>query len=230
MYRNLRLVKKSAVHIPYNGVWLRQLEVGNDFAKFLLTVEYEGPESVSFRADIRFRGETVARVEHGTYFGELSDIFVIPNVRLWDLDTPDLYEAHVFLLDESGNEVDNVVIPFGVRTIRFTPEEGLILNGRRQKINGVCKHHDMGSLGAAVSEAALRRQLRILREMGVNAIRTSHNPPSPELLNLCDEMGFLVMDEFFDEWYIPKIANGYAQYFREHAAKADAASMYEVIS
>ncbi len=217
IYRNVYLVKKSAIHIPYNGVWLRQLEVAEDSAKFLLTVDYEGPESVSFRADIRYRGETVVRVEHGTYLGELSDIFVIPDVKLWDLDTPNLYEAHVTLLDESGEAVDNVVVPFGARTIQFTPDKGFLLNGRQQKLNGVCNHHDLGSLGAAVNEAALRRQLRLMREMGVNAIRTSHNPPAPELLNLCDELGFVVMDEFFDEWYMPKIKNGYAKDYRAHA-------------
>ena len=219
IYRNVYLVKKSAIHIPYNGVWLRQLEVGHDFAKFLLAVEYEGPESVSFRADIRFRGETVVQVAHGTYLGELSDIFVIPDVKLWDLESPNLYEAHVSLLDEGGHVVDSVVIPFGARTIRFTPEDGFILNGRQQKLNGVCNHHDLGSLGAAVNVAALRRQLRIMREMGVNAIRTSHNPPAPELLDLCDELGFVVMDEFFDEWHMPKIKNGYAKDFRTHAAE-----------
>ncbi|MBQ8640942.1 MAG: DUF4982 domain-containing protein [Clostridia bacterium] len=220
IYRNVYLVKKSPVHIAYNGVWLRQLEITEGAAKFLLMLDYTGPETVSFRADILSpAGETVVRAEHGTYLGELSDIFMIPDVQLWDLETPNLYTANISLLDEDGTAVDTVSVRFGARKIQFTPEGGFFLNGRQQKLNGVCNHHDLGSLGAAVNTAALRRQLRLMREMGVNAIRTSHNPPSPELLNLCDELGFVVMDEFFDEWYIPKVTSGYAKYYREHAAQ-----------
>ena len=176
-------------------------------------MDYAGPETVSFRAEILDPdGNVVLQAQHGTYLGELSDILVIPDVKLWDLDTPNLYTANVFLLDEEGNVCDNVSVKFGARKIAFTPEGGFFLNGRQQKMNGVCNHHDLGSLGAAVNEAALRRQLRLMREMGVNAIRTSHNPPSPELLDLCDELGFVVMDEFFDEWYIPKVTSGYASF------------------
>lgn len=220
IYRNVYLVKKNPVHIDYNGVWLRQLEIAEGYAKFLLSVDYVGPETVSFKADILSpAGEVVLQAEHGTYLGELSDILVIPDVQLWDLDTPNLYTANISLMDEAGTVCDTVSVKFGARKIAFTPEGGFFLNGRPQKMNGVCNHHDLGSLGAAVNVAALRRQLRLMREMGVNAIRTSHNPPSPELLDLCDELGFLVMDEFFDEWYIPKVTSGYAKYYREHAAQ-----------
>lgn len=219
IYRNVYLVQKSPIHIDYNGVWLRQLEIAEGSATFLLQLDYTGPETVMFRADIVDpSGATVAQVQHGTYLGELSDIFRIPNVQLWDIDTPNLYTAKIELLDEAGNVQDNVSVKFGARKIKFTPDGGFFLNDRQQKMNGVCNHHDLGSLGAAVNVAALRRQLRLMKEMGVNAIRTSHNPPSPELLELCDELGFLVMDEFFDEWYIPKVTSGYAKYYREHAA------------
>ncbi|MBQ8402300.1 MAG: beta-galactosidase, partial [Clostridia bacterium] len=196
IYRNVYLVKKAPVHIVYNGVWLRQLEIAEGKASFLLTLDYAGPETVSFRADILSpAGETVVTAEHGTYLGELSDIFVIPDVQLWDLDSPNLYTANISLLDEAGAVQDTVSVKFGARKIKFTPDGGFYLNDRQQKMNGVCNHHDLGSLGAAVNVAALRRQLRLMREMGVNAIRTSHNPPSPELLDLCDELGFVVMDE-----------------------------------
>lgn len=219
IYRNVYLVRKSPIHIDYNGVWLRQLEIAEGCAKFLLQLDYTGPETVSFQADIVApNGEIVTKVQHGTYLGDLSDIFVIPSVQLWDIDTPHLYTAHIRLLDENGDVQDTVSVRFGARKIKFTPDGGFFLNDRQQKMNGVCNHHDLGSLGAAVNVAALRRQLRLMREMGVNAIRTSHNPPSPELLDLCDELGFLVMDEFFDEWYIPKVKSGYAKYYREHAA------------
>ncbi|MGN1410443.1 MAG: glycoside hydrolase family 2 TIM barrel-domain containing protein [Eubacteriales bacterium] len=218
IYRNVYLVKKAAEHINYNGVWLRQLEVACGRATFELSVDYTGPETLKFNAVILDpNGEKAAEVSHGTYFGELSDLFTIENVKLWDVDSPELYTAEITLTDADGNALDNTSVKFGVRTIEFTVEHGFFLNGRHLKLNGVCNHHDLGSLGAAVNVAALRRQLRLMREMGVNSIRTSHNPPSPELLNLCDELGFVVMDEFFDEWYIPKVSNGYAKYYREHA-------------
>lgn len=219
IYRNVYLVKKSAAHITYNGVWVRQLEVACGRATFELSVEHTGDETVKLRADIFApNGEKVAEVAHGTYYGELSDLFTIKNVELWDIDDPKLYTANVALLDANDNVLDTTSVRFGARTIEFTADHGFFLNGRHVKLYGVCNHHDLGSLGAAVNVAALRRQLRLMREMGVNSIRTSHNPPSPELLDLCDELGFVVMDEFFDEWYIPKVSNGYAKYYREHAA------------
>lgn len=218
IYRNVYLVKKAKEHIAYNGVWLRQLEVAAGHATFELSVDYVGAENLSFRADIlNPQGEKILEVAHGTYMGELSDLFTIPEVQLWDIDAPNLYTACVTLLSESGEPLDNAVVKFGARTVEFTCDQGCFINGRHVKLNGVCNHHDLGSIGAAVHVAALRRQLRLMREMGVNAIRTSHNPPTPELLALCDELGFVVMDEFFDEWYAPKIANGYARCFGEHA-------------
>ncbi len=219
LYRNAYLVNKDVRHINYNGVWLRQMTVERGNATFELSLDYTG-ENVSFKAEILApNGEKVADVAHGIYCGELSDIFTIENALLWDIDSPNLYTASITLLDENGNTLDNESVRFGVRTFEFTLENGFFLNGRRVKLNGVCNHHDLGSLGAAVNVAALRRQLIIMREMGVNSIRTSHNPPCPELLDLCDEMGFVVMDEFFDEWYLPKIKNGYAKYYRDHAAE-----------
>ena len=105
--------------------------------------------------------------------------------------------------------------PFGIRTLEFSREKGFLLNGRYRKLQGVCNHHDLGALGAAVNWRATERQLQIMRAMGVNAIRTSHNPPSPELLELCDRMGFVVMDEAFDMWRIPKVKNGISKFFDE---------------
>lgn len=140
-------------------------------------------------------------------------IFELNNPKFWDVDSPMLYTARVQL--RSG---DSETVKFGVRTSEFT-KDGYFLNGRKLKLNGVCMHHDLGSLGAVVNVAAMRRQLEIMQRMGVNALRTSHNPPAPELLDLCDEMGILVIDEFFDEWTITKVTNGYAGYFEEHACK-----------
>lgn len=220
IYRNAYLVRKAPVHIAYDGIWLRQVEIAEGSAKFLLTIDYVGPETVSFHADILDpAGNVVVQADHGTYLGELSDIFMIPDVQLWDLEAPNLYTANISLLDENGAVQDTVSVRFGARKTNFTADGGFWLNDRQVKMNGVCSHHDLGSLGAAFNTAAMKRQLRILRDMGVNAIRTSHNPPARELLDLCDEMGFLVMDEFFDEWYIPKITSGYSKYYREHAAQ-----------
>lgn len=218
IFRNVYYVEKSPEYIRYNGVWLRQMEANSHHATFLLELDYEGPDTVSMEADIYdSEGRLVVQVQHGTYEGELSDIFRIPEVKLWDIENPELYTAKIRLLSENGDLADNTQVRFGARKIEFDAEKGFSLNNKPVKINGVCNHHDLGSLGAAVNVAALRRQLRIMRDMGVNSIRMSHNPPSPELLDLCDEMGFLVMDEFFDEWYTGKISNGYAQYYKEHA-------------
>ena len=115
--------------------------------------------------------------------------------------------------------MDTHKISFGLRAIRFDKDKGFFLNGESIKLKGVCLHHDLGPLGAAVSVRAIERQLEIMKEMGCNAIRTSHNPPAPELLDLCDRMGFVVQVEAFDEWRIGKNANGYHCYFDEWAER-----------
>jgi beta-galactosidase len=136
--------------------------------------------------------------------------------RLWSVQDPYLYRVHSELLD--GDEiVDDYITPFGIRTIYFDADRGFLLNGQRVKINGVCLHHNGGCLGAAVPERVWERRLELLKAMGCNAIRTSHYPPAPELLDLCDRMGFLVMDEAFDEWEEGKEAYGYHDYFAEWA-------------
>ena len=140
----------------------------------------------------------------------------------WSPESPRLY--NVVLSVESGDHCDTETIPFGIREIRFDKDFGFFLNGKKVKINGVCLHHDLGPLGAAFHPAAARRQLSILKEMGCNAIRTSHNPPAPQLLDLCDEMGFLVMDEAFDCWHTGKIQNDYSLHFDEDSEK-DLAAM-----
>ena len=135
----------------------------------------------------------------------------------WSPDSPRLYE--VKLTVETGEYSDSETIPFGLREIRFDKDRGFFLNGERVKINGVCLHHDLGPLGAAFHPAAARRQLAILKEMGCNAIRTSHNPPAPQFLDLCDEMGFLVMDEAFDCWHTGKNKNDYGMHFDNDSEK-----------
>ncbi|HUE04447.1 MAG TPA: glycoside hydrolase family 2 TIM barrel-domain containing protein, partial [Bryobacteraceae bacterium] len=132
----------------------------------------------------------------------------------WDIDRPYLYTLVSEVL-EGQRVVDRYTTPFGVRTIAFDKVQGFLLNGRKLKLQGVCNHADLGALGAAVNRRATERQLQIMKAGGVNAIRTSHNPPSPELLEFCDRLGLVVMDEAFDMWRIPKVPNGYSKYFDE---------------
>jgi beta-galactosidase len=133
---------------------------------------------------------------------------------LWSLENPRLYRVES-IVRTNDRAVDAGVTPFGIRTIEFTIDKGFFLNGKHVDVKGVCDHHDMGSLGSAVHKRAIERQLEILKSMGCNAIRTSHNPPDPVLLDLCDRMGFLVMDESFDEWKRPKTMYGYGRFFDE---------------
>jgi beta-galactosidase len=145
---------------------------------------------------------------------EITQKYETSTQNLWSLETPVLYSAasHIKIGDQI---VDQVSTPFGIRTIDFTVDKGFFLNGKHVAIQGVCDHHDLGCLGAAVNRRAIQRQLEILKSFGVNAIRTSHYPPAPELLDLCDEMGFVVMDEAFDEWKNSKTKFGYGQFFDE---------------
>src|SRR5690606_2461648 len=142
--------------------------------------------------------------------------------KLWSVERPYLYRLRTELV-QGGITVDQTETVFGIRTAVFDKDKGFLLNGKQVKINGVCLHHDGGSVGAAVPERVWERRLEILKEMGVNGIRMSHNPPAVELLDLCDRMGFLVMDEAFDEWKITKYKNGsgdvhgYFEYFDEWA-------------
>ena len=146
--------------------------------------------------------------------GVFEQFLEVPRPKLWSLENPRLYrvESKVRVNDRT---VDAGVTAFGIRTFEFTLDKGFFLNGKHVDVRGVCLHHDQGSLGAAVRKRAIERQLQIMKSMGSNAIRTSHNPPDPELLDLCDRMGFLVMDEAFDEWKRSKTTYGYGRFFDE---------------
>ena len=138
--------------------------------------------------------------------------------QLWSPETPYLYKASSKIYVD-GRQVDEYVTRFGIRSIELVADKGFFLNGKHRKFQGVCNHHDLGPLGAAINVAALRRQLTLLKDMGCDAIRTSHNMPAPELVQLCDEMGFMMMLEPFDEWDIAKCENGYHRFFNEWAEK-----------
>ncbi len=155
----------------------------------------------------------------------LNQTFSLPTAQFWSMETPALYRA-VSEVRVNGALVDSYTTPFGIRSIEFKKDEGFFLNGQRVQIKGVCDHHDLGCLGSAAYKAGFERQWRILKAMGCNALRTSHNPPSPELLDLCDRMGILVMDECFDEWKLNKTKFGYGRFFDQWAEK-DLTSMIQ---
>ena len=150
--------------------------------------------------------------------GKASLSAIVEDPALWDVEMPNVYLLSVKLF-QGKTLLDTQVYTVGFRSIGYTPEEGLFLNGRRVKVHGVCEHHDLGCLGAAFNEKALERQFKILKDMGVNGIRTSHNPPAPEFMELCDRMGFLVVSEGFDMWERPKTTYDYARFFIDWAGK-----------
>jgi beta-galactosidase len=163
------------------------------------------------------KGNEIAHTESAFSLGpnDISGIeqsIVVPSPSLWSVESPAMYSVRTVVFD--GNKiVDEVTTPFGIREIRYDVNKGFFLNGKHVKMNGVCLHHDGGSVGAAVPLAVWERRFRVLKEMGCNAIRTSHNPMAPEFLDLCDRMGFLVQNEIFDEWKSAKVKYGYSNYF-----------------
>lgn len=153
------------------------------------------------------------RLEHGARFDRC---YAVENPRLWDVEDPHLYTLQAELL-EDGQVIQRESLRVGFCSKEFTPEKGFLLNGRKLRLNGVCEHHDLGALGAAFSKEAMRRKFLRLRSMGVNALRTSHNMPAPEVMELADELGFLVVAEAFDMWEMPKTQYDYARFFVDWA-------------
>ncbi|MDR1722569.1 MAG: DUF4982 domain-containing protein [Tannerella sp.] len=227
LYRNVHLVVTDDVHVPVWGAYLTTHVVKKEFAKIKLklNVRYSGslPNDLALVTEIiNADNETVATSERTVLTAYDEDDFeqeiVVVKPSLWSPDSPYLYRAvsRLYVADELKDEY---VTRFGIRKYEIVPDRGMFLNDEVVKFRGVCNHHDLGPLGAAVNVSALRRQLRLLKDMGCNAIRTSHNMPAPELVELCDEMGFMMMVEAFDEWSLAKCRNGYNRYFNEWAEK-----------
>lgn len=224
IYRNVRVVATEAVHVPVWGTQLTTPHVSAEYASVCLktTVEGAGTKDVRILTQILSpEGEVVAskdntmKINHGQPFEQN---FLVDAPRLWSPETPYLYKA-VSKIYVDGQQTDEYTTRFGIRSIELVADKGFFLNGQHRKFQGVCNHHDLGPLGAAINVAALRRQLTLLKDMGCDAIRTSHNMPAPELVELCDEMGFMMMVEPFDEWDIAKCENGYHRFFKEWAEK-----------
>lgn len=229
LYRNVWLVKTTNLHVSHNGVFCTTPEIKKEKAVVSVKAEIENhlnePVPVTVKASVfklneKFEPESAPVAESvsatATVMSMKSHNFrldiPVANPVLWDIEDPELYRMVVYV--SQGTLLTDVYeVNFGFRTIEFTPRNGFFLNGKRVEIKGVCNHHNLGALGAAFNTRAAGRQLEILKEMGCNAIRTSHNPPAPELLDLCDKMGFLVEDEAFDTWKTPKKRNDYNKLF-----------------
>ncbi|MDR0429774.1 MAG: DUF4982 domain-containing protein [Tannerellaceae bacterium] len=227
LYRNVHVMVVENTYIPVWGTIVTTPVVNKDFARVKLQTkmirpERTLPEQFSLLTEIRNpNGIKILETRTSlTTFDEecFTQEAIIQTPRLWSPDTPELYTATSFLYDGETLK-DEYTTTFGIRSIEIIPDKGFYLNGEKTMFKGVCNHHDLGPLGAAVNNAAIRRQIRILKDMGCNAIRTSHNMPAPELIRACDEMGMMVMAETFDEWAKPKMKNGYNLYFNDWAEK-----------
>lgn len=209
IYRNVWLVTTKNIYVDHWGTYCTTSEVTDQNADVAIRTTLRNASKKNQPITITTmivgtNGKRVASNEHKITIAKnstevLEQILSIKNPTLWSTDAPYLYKV-LTLLESNNILCDNYETPLGIRSFTFDGSNGFVLNGNRLKINGVCNHHDLGCLGAAVNKRALERQLRILKDMGVNGIRTSHNPPAPELLDLCDQMGFIVMDEAFDMW------------------------------
>lgn len=230
LYRNVHVVNTDRVHIPVWGTYITTPDVSADNASVRLEMEIEGvPAGKTIEVVTNIvdpAGKTVAtnRAPYVAHGQRHFQNFLVSSPSLWSPETPALYTAETRLIVD-GNETDAYSTRFGIRKLEYIPERGFFLNGKPVKFKGVCNHHDLGPLGAAVNRAALRHQVALMKDMGANAIRTSHNMPAPELVELCDEMGMMLMVEPFDDWgFRPKSPNGYGAYFKEWAGR-DIANM-----
>jgi beta-galactosidase len=229
IYRNVWLVKTSPVHVSHWGTHVTTPHVSKDAATVSVQTSVDNDSAADTDVNVTttvfelkpdgtkakefFDG--IAKSEIRLAAGgsaEAAQTIIVRKPKLWNLEHPNRYVA-VTTISQGDKVLDVYETPFGIRTIQFTADNGFLLNGQRVPINGVCDHADLGALGTAINTRALQRQLEILRGMGCNAIRTSHNPPAPELLDLCDRMGFLVMDEAFDCWKMHKKPNDYSRLF-----------------
>ncbi len=224
LYRNVHVVTTEKIHVPVWGTQITTPFAKDEYASVCLhtTILNAGKTELTVTTDIvDVDGQVVSTKTNKGYINHdqpFTQNFIVEQPKLWSPETPVLYKA-VSKIYAGDTLLDTYTTRFGIRTIEYVPDKGFYLNGKRRKFQGVCNHHDLGPLGAAVNVAALRHQLTLLKDMGCDAIRTSHNMPAPELVELCDEMGFMMMLEPFDEWDIAKCDNGYHRFFNEWAEK-----------
>src|SRR6185437_9216698 len=213
IYRNVWLTTLDPVHVEHWGTYVTTPDVNGASATVVLKTQVQNGSKSAAPVNLttiiqdandrevarQVEKNVAAKDQHAT----VSQTLKVSSPMLWSDERPYVYKV-ISQLDQGGRIVDRYETPLGIRTFKFDVAKGFFLNGKSLKIRGVCDHHDLGSLGAAVNPRAIERQLEMLKQMGVNGIRTSHNPPAPELLDLADKMGFIVMDEAFDMWKIEK--------------------------
>ncbi len=224
IYRNVWLLKTNAIHVDLWGTHITTPVVNENNAVVNIAIVIRNTtqknenievETKLFDPQNKVVAKQVSQVEvNHNSTQELDQEMEVNMPQLWDIEHPNLYKA-VNYVKLNNKVIDVYETNFGLRFFNFSADKGFLLNGKPVKIKGVCDHHDLGALGSALNVRAKQRQLELLKEMGCNGIRTSHNPPSPELLNLCDQMGFIVMDETFDMWKKKKVKYDYSQYFDE---------------
>ncbi|WP_252735873.1 beta-galactosidase GalB [Zobellia sp. B3R18] len=224
IYRNTYLKINNPVHIPLWGTYITTPEVSNEKAtvKIETTVKNANGKKASVTLETKIidgLNNVVAsssqkiKLEKSSEKAVIDEI-VVNNPNRWGIENPFLYDV-VTQVKKANTVIDEYHSTLGIRSISFDAKKGFLLNEKPVEFNGVCMHHDLGPLGAAVNYRATERQMQIMQSMGVNALRTSHNPPSPEMLQICDKLGIVVLDEAFDEWKIPKVINGYNKFFDE---------------
>ncbi|CAM3742736.1 DUF4982 domain-containing protein [Flavobacterium chungbukense] len=220
LYRKVSIVVREQESFAQWGTFITTPEMRGNNAVVDIKAEFHG-RNVSMVTHIKDADNKIVATQKGaeTADGKLHQIISVAQPHLWSPETPYLYKAVIRLFAADGTLKDEQNIKFGIRFIKYEPHKGFSLNGKVTKFKGVCLHHDLGPLGVAVNKAALRRQLTILKDMGCNAIRSSHNMPSFEQLELADEMGFMFLAESFDEWAKPKVKNGYHRFFEQYAEK-----------
>lgn len=228
IYRHVRMVVTNPIHVAHWGTYITTPHVSDESATVSIRTEVRndsgsaGPVTVTTSIlndqGSAVDGAIVSSEIRATATAACEQEVSIENPYRWDTKSPRMYTALTELIDDSG-VVDRYETRFGVRTLEFDAKKGFSLNGRNFKLQGVCMHHDLGPLGAAVNTSAIRRQYELLKEMGCNALRTAHNPAAPEVLDICDELGLLVISESFDEWAAVKCQNGYNRLFNEWAEK-----------
>ncbi|WP_298505694.1 glycoside hydrolase family 2 TIM barrel-domain containing protein [uncultured Maribacter sp.] len=221
IYRNVRLKINNPIYIPQYGTYITTPEVSSENAQVNIKTSIKNTSedaTVSLKTEIKDnKGNIIAinnkNVSVSNHTDKTEDIILnVENPKLWSIDSPILYTAITSIIKDNTT-IDQYETTFGIRTIEFDKEKGFLLNNKPVELNGVCMHHDQGALGTAINFRAKQRQMEIMQSMGVNALRTSHNPPSPEILKACDELGIVVIVEAFDEWKMGKVPNGYSKYF-----------------
>ena len=226
IYRPVKLVLTPRIHIDDWSICARTIDVNMQKNVANVTVDVNVENAKDADPNMRMilsladAGGRVVAARSVVSFsnGFVSRTLPVPSPQLWSPESPYLYTLTVSILKD-GKDVDKKSIKTGIRTVRVSKEKGFQLNGVTRKLKGVCLHHDLGPLGAAVNKAAIIRQIKILKEMGCDAIRTAHNMPSQMQMDICDSLGMMVMAESFDMWQYPKCKNGYARFFDEWAEK-----------